>query len=147
MNLLDAVLGKETQALDILSPAEAFAAIALMSTVFDSYMTDEQERHVTSVLSQSKPLKHYTQEAIHKLLQRILDILWRDGFNALFNLAKEALSPELREAAFAVAADLVLGEGLVTDEEKNFLNDLYQALGISRDIATQILQVMSIKNL
>ncbi|WP_066377488.1 MULTISPECIES: tellurite resistance TerB family protein [unclassified Anabaena] len=147
MNLLDAVLSKETLAPEILSPAEAFAAIVLMSTLCDSYLSDEQQYHLTSVLSRTKLLRNYSPQAIYQLLQKNLDILWRDGFNALFNLAKASLSPELREAAFAVAADLVLGEGLVTEEEKIFLNDLSQALGISRDIATQILQVMSIKNL
>ncbi|MGH8002986.1 MAG: tellurite resistance TerB family protein, partial [Brasilonema sp.] len=57
-----------------------------------------------------------------------------------------SLSYDLREAAFAVATDLVLTDGVFLQEEQDFLNDLYQALGISADIATQIVQVMLIKN-
>ncbi len=64
----------------------------------------------------------------------------------MFNAAKESLPHDLREIAFAVATDLVLADGTVTEEEQNFLNDLYQALGISSEIALQIVQVMSIKN-
>lgn len=145
MNLLDTVLDAEIPTPELLSQSEAFAAIILLATVSDSYLTSEQESAISYMLSSSKLLRHYSQDAIHKLLNRLLDILWRDGFNALFNLAKESLSPELRIAAFALSADLVLGEVSVTDEEKNFLNDFYQALDVSRDIAIQILQATSIK--
>ncbi|HIK07090.1 MAG TPA: tellurite resistance TerB family protein [Trichormus sp. M33_DOE_039] len=145
MNLLDTVLDAEIPTPELLSQSEAFAAIILLATVSDSYLTSEQESAISYMLSSSKLLRHYSQDAIHKLLNRLLDILWRDGFNALFNLAKESLSPELRIAAFALSADLVLGEVSVTDEEKNFLNDFYQALDVSRDVAIQILQATSIK--
>jgi hypothetical protein len=146
MNLLDTVLDAEIPTPELLSQSEAFAAIVLLATLSDNYLTNEQERTISYMLSRSKLLRRYSQDAIHKLLNRILDILWRDGFNALFNLARESLSPELRIAAFALSADLVLGEALVTDEEKNFLNDFYQALDISRDIAIQILQATSIRH-
>ncbi|MCF4968332.1 tellurite resistance TerB family protein [Nostoc sp. CMAA1605] len=145
MNLLDTVLDAEIPTPELLGESEAFAAIVLLATVSDSYLTNEQERHISYILSRSKPLRGYSPDTIHKLLHRILDILWQDGFNALFNLAKESLSPELRTAAFALSADLVLGEASVTDEEKNFLNDFYQALDISRDLAIQILQATAIK--
>ncbi|MGH1395134.1 MAG: tellurite resistance TerB family protein [Trichormus sp.] len=146
MNLLDTVVDREIYTPEKLSLPEAFVAIALLATVSDNYLTDEQQRCISCALSRTKLLRNYSQDAIQKLLHKNLDILWRDGFNALFNLAKASLPLELREVAFAVSADLVLGEDSITDEEKNFLNDFYQALGISRDIATQILQTMSMKN-
>ncbi|PHK38447.1 hypothetical protein VF12_17985, partial [Nostoc linckia z15] len=36
--------------------------------------------------------------------------------------------------------------GVEAEEEKNFLNDLYQALGVSSEMAIQIIQVILIKN-
>ncbi|MBD2251163.1 tellurite resistance TerB family protein [Nostoc parmelioides] len=146
MNLLDTFLGRENQAPEVLSSTEAFVAIVLLATAPDGYLSYEQERSISCELSRSKPLRNYSTEAIAQLCEKTLIILRRDGFNALFNLAKESLSPELREAAFAVASDLVLSENHVTEEETNFLNDLYQALGISPDIAIRILQTMSLKN-
>jgi hypothetical protein len=79
------------------------------------------------------------------MFDKLLDTLRRYGINALSNSAKESLPYDLREAAFAVATDLVLADGLLTQEEQDFLN-LYQDLGISADITTQIVQVMWIKN-
>ncbi|MCC5608841.1 tellurite resistance TerB family protein [Nostoc sp. CHAB 5834] len=146
MGLLDAVLGTESQTQTALNPAEAFAVIVLMATASDGYLSVEQADSITFMLSRIKLFKSYPDEMMNKLFEKILGILEGDGFNVLFNAAKDSLSQDLREAAFAVATDLVLAEGIVVEEEKNFLNDLYQALGVSREIAIQIVQVMLIKN-
>ncbi|BCL35478.1 tellurite resistance TerB family protein [Nostoc sp. MS1] len=146
MNLLDTFLGRENQAPESLSSAEAFVAIVLLATASDGYLSDAQERSILGELSRSKPLRNYSTDAIAQICNKIFIILRRDGFNALFNLAKEFLSSDLREAAFAVSSDLVLSESHINEEEINFLNDLYQALGIYPEIATKILQAMLLKN-
>lgn len=146
MNLLNTFLGRENQAQEVLSPAEAFVAIVLLATASDGYLSREQEVSILCELSRSKPLRNHTTDEIAQFCESTFNILRQDGFNALFNLAKESLSMDLREVAFALVSDLVLSESLVTKEEINFLNDLYQALGVSPDIATQILQTMSLKN-
>ncbi|MBG1264057.1 tellurite resistance TerB family protein [Nostoc commune] len=146
MGLLDAVLGTESQTQTALNPAEAFAVIVLAAIASDGYLSVEQANYITCVLSRMKLFKSYPHEMMNKLFEKILNILQGDGFNTLFNAAKDSLSQDLREAAFAVATDLVLAEGIVVEEEKNFLNDLYQALGVSSEIAVQIVQVILIKN-
>ncbi|MEH1944734.1 MAG: tellurite resistance TerB family protein [Nostoc sp.] len=146
MGLFDAVLGTESQTQTALNQEEAFAVIILVATASDGYLSVEQEDSITSVLSRMKLFKSYPHEMMKKLFEKILGILQGDGFNALFNAAKDSLSQDLREAAFAVATDLVLAEGTVAEEDKNFLNDLYQALGVSSEIAIQIVQVILIKN-
>ncbi|MBE9206724.1 tellurite resistance TerB family protein [Nostoc sp. LEGE 06077] len=146
MNLVDTILGKESQAPEILTSAEAFAAIALVAVTSDDLLSEQQARSISSVLSRLKLFSSYSEDFINQLLEKNLNILRRDGFNALFNAAKASLSPELREVAFAVAADLVMTESIVTEEEKNFLTDLYQALDIPCDSAIKILQVLMVKN-
>ncbi|MEH2234754.1 tellurite resistance TerB family protein [Nostoc sp.] len=146
MGLFDAVLGTESQTQAALNPEEAFAVIILAATASDGYLSVEQANSITSVLSRMKLFKSYPHEMMNRLFDKILGILQGDGFNPLFNAAKNSLSQDLREAAFAVATDLVLAEGIVAEEEKNFLNDLYQALGVSSEIAIQIVQVILIKN-
>ncbi len=146
MGLFDAVLGTESQTQAALSPAEAFAVIILTATASDGYLSVEQANSITSVLSRMKLFKSYPHDMMNRLFDKILGILQGDGFNALFSAAKDSLSQDLREVAFAVATDLVLAEGIIAEEEKNFLNDLYQALGVSSEIAIQIVQVILIKN-
>jgi len=135
MGLFDAVLGSESQTQTALNPEEAFAVIILMATASDCYLSVEQANSITSVLSRMELFKSYPHEMMNRLFEKILGILQGDGFNALFNAAKDSLSQDLREAAFAVATDLVLAEGIVDEEDKNFLNDLCQALGVSREIS------------
>ncbi|MBE9103879.1 tellurite resistance TerB family protein [Nostoc cf. edaphicum LEGE 07299] len=146
MGLFDAVLGTDSQTQTALNPAEAFAVIILTATASDGYLSVEQANSIISMLSRLKLFKSYPNEMMNRLFDKILGILQGDGFNALFNAAKDSLSQELREAAFAVATDLVLAEGIIPEEEKNFLNDLYQALGVSSEIAIQIVEVILIKN-
>lgn len=146
MGLFDAVLGTESQTQAALNPAEAFAVIILTATASDGYLSVEQANSITYLLSRMKLFKSYPNEMMNRLFDKILAILQGDGFNALFNAARDSLSQDLREAAFAVATDLVLAEGIIAEEEKNFLNDLYQALGLSSEIAIQIVQVILIKN-
>ena len=146
MGLFDKMFGAQSQIPEAFSPAEAFAAITLTATASDGYLSEEESRGITATLSRMKLFRSYPHEVMNRLFDKLLGILQRDGINTLFDTAKESLPLDLREAAFAVAADLVLAEGIVTEEEHNFLNDLYQALGISSEIARQILQVMMIKN-
>ncbi|RCJ41570.1 Tellurite resistance protein TerB [Nostoc punctiforme NIES-2108] len=146
MGLFDAVLGTESQTQASLNPAEAFAVIILTATASDGYLSVEQANSIISVLSRLKLFKSYPNEMMNRLFDKILGLLQGDDFNALFNAAKDSLSQDLREAAFAVATDLVLAEGIIPEEEKNFLNDLYQALGVSSEIAIQIVEVILIKN-
>jgi hypothetical protein len=146
MGLLDMALDTEIQAQVTFSPAEAFAAITLAATAIDGHLSEDEARCISSVLSRLRLFRNYTNELMNRLFEKILNILRRDGINVLFNTAKESLTPDLREAAFAVATDLLLNEDIVTEEKTNFLNDLYQALSISRDVAIQIVQVILIKN-
>jgi Tellurite resistance protein TerB. len=64
----------------------------------------------------------------------------------LFKAALETLPDELKETVFAVTTDIALADGEVSEEEEELLNDLYGALGISEEVALNIIDVMLIKN-
>jgi tellurite resistance protein len=146
MSLLDKVLDSRIQVQEALNPAEAFAAITLAATASDGYLSEEETRVIYSALSRMKLFRSYPYDVMNRMLDRLLTILRRQGIDVLFKTAKESLPYNLRESAFAVATDLVLSDGIVTQEEKEFLNDLYQALDIPGELATQIVQVMLIKH-
>ncbi|RUR80242.1 hypothetical protein PCC6912_31020 [Chlorogloeopsis fritschii PCC 6912] len=146
MDSLDKMSGIQSLLENGLSPEEAFTAITLAATASDGYPSQEEARAILSTLSRLKLFRSYSNEMMSGMLDKLLVILRREGINALFNTAKESLPHELREAAFVITADLVLADGIVTQEEQEFLNDLYQALGVTTDIATQAVQVMLIKN-
>jgi tellurite resistance protein len=90
--------------------------------------------------------RSYPNDVMQRMFDKLLGILRREGMNSLFDSAKDSLPYELRESAFAVATDLILADGVVADEEQEFLNDLYQALSLDAEVATRIVEVMMIKN-
>ncbi len=146
MGLFKKVLATQSQVQEALSPAEAFAAICLAATASDGYLSDEEARSISYILCRMKLFRSYSYDVMYRMFDRLLGILRRQGIDTLLNTAKESLPHDMREAAFVVATDLVLGDGIVTQEEQDFLNDLYQALEVPSEVATQIVQVMLIKN-
>jgi hypothetical protein len=126
--------------------AEAFAGIALAAVASDGFLSEEEAQIIPFTLARMKLYDGYSDNDMRRLFDKLLAQLQREGVEALFTSAKDALSLELRETAFAIAADLVLVDGVITSEERSFLDDLYDILEISESVATQVIEVMAIKN-
>jgi hypothetical protein len=129
-----------------LSPAEAFASIALVAIAADGYLADQEGEDMSLLLSRMKLFNNYRGEALHRMLDTLLDRLKREGPGQLVAKAKVCLPADLRETAFAIATDLILADRTVTQQEQAFLDDLYRILELPEQLALQIVQVMTIKN-
>ncbi|NJL89676.1 MAG: tellurite resistance TerB family protein [Coleofasciculaceae cyanobacterium SM2_1_6] len=146
MGLFDKVFGAKEVISDELSPAEAYAAIALGAIAADGYLSDEESHGVSFMLSRTQLFKNYSNDVLRRMFDKLLGILKRKGLGSLVDAAKKSLPYEMRESAFAVATDLIFADGMVTDDEQSFLNQLYEALEIKPEVALNIVQVMAIKN-
>ncbi|MEM9505616.1 MAG: tellurite resistance TerB family protein [Cyanobacteria bacterium P01_E01_bin.43] len=129
-----------------LKPEEAFAAVALVAIAADGYLSDQEGRDMTNMLSRMHIFQSYSHDVMHRMFDKLLSMLKLQGPSTLIDLAKAQLPQDLRETAFAVATDLVLSDGTVTSQEQAFLDDLYRILEIPGDTALQIVKVMTIKN-
>lgn len=146
MGLFDKIAGGRKQTQTTLGPAEAFAAIALIAVAADGYVTDSEAQAISTTLSRMQLFRSYPGDVMRKMIERLLGILQREGVDVLFNAALATLPAELKDTVFAVATDIVLADGEVTEEEEKLLNDLYRALEISEETAVKIIDVMLIKN-
>lgn len=146
MGLFDHLLNASTTQGNTMTAAEAFAAITLAATASDGYLSDPEVQSLSLGLSRMKLFQDYSGEAIAKMLDRFLKIIRNEDSDALFDRAKQYLPHELRETAFAVATDLILADGLVTDEEKAFLEHLHRSLEIPDNTALDIVRIILIKN-
>ena len=81
-----------------------------------------------------------------QMIDKLFRILKKGGPKELITRGIVPLSPELRETAFAVSVDMIFADGSVEDEEKAVIEHLQSELGIPDAIASQILDVMVIKN-
>lgn len=146
MGLFDKVAGMRKQENVTLGPAEAFAAIALIAVAADGYITDSEAQVISTTLARMQLFRSYPNDVMRRMIDRLLNILQKQGAEALFEAAVATLPNELKETVFAVTADIALADGEVSQEEEQLLNDLYNALGISEEMALKIIDVMLIKN-
>jgi len=72
--------------------------------------------------------------------------LKRGGPEKLLDKSYPAVPPELRETVFANAIDIVLADGTVEQEEREFIDDLQGKLEVDEKRAKAIVQVMVYKN-
>jgi tellurite resistance protein len=146
MGLFDRIAGMRQQTQEALSPAEGFAAIALLAVAADGYLSDSEAQVLSTTLSRMQLFRSYPGDVMRRMFDRLLSILQRQGSQTLFNLAIDTLPHDLYETAFAVTTDIVLADGEVTAEEEKLLTDLCDALNLQEKTAMKIIDVMLIKN-
>ena len=144
MGLFDRIIsGSSTSSL---SRPEAFAGVMLATVAADGHISDEEIAGFNGVISRMKIFQAQSASQHGAMIDKLFGILKRSNAEQLLSKAAEVLSPELREAAFAVSADLIFADGSVEEEEKRLLEFLQSKLGIPDELATQIVRVMEVKN-
>lgn len=137
------------QTLITVSPQEAYAGIILLAIASDTYLTaylaDEQLEAIDRHLRSMHLFQHFQPETMRRMCQKLFAILQRDGEDVLLVSARETLTPDLREAAFASASDLVFADGRISQVQSSFLTQLSQALEIPMGTAAKILGVTHLK--
>jgi tellurite resistance protein len=144
MGLFDKVMGPKEP--EKLTKEEAFAAVGLAAIAADGVITEEEGRGFLVGLYRMKMYKNLNQNQMGNLLNKLINIVQRQGFDALIKLANEGLPADMKESAFAVATDLVFADGDVDVTEQQVMTKIQQMMGIPEAQAMKIIEVMSIKN-
>lgn len=129
----------------LLSKAEAFAGIMLAVMNADGDIADEEFVAFQAVIARLPFFKEQSGEEHTAMTDKLLAIMEKNNAGYLLTKSAEALPQEYREAAFAVATDLVFSDGNIADEEKAILEQAQRNLQISDELAGQIVRVMEIK--
>lgn len=147
MGLFDGVRKSKSAKSEItLGPAESFAAIMLVVVAADGYLADAETDLLFTVLGRMQLFRSYPSEVVRRMFDKLCGILKKQGNEALLGAAFKSLPHELYETTFAIATDLVLSDGEVTEEEEQLLNSLCNALDIPDETVNEIIRVMLIKN-
>jgi uncharacterized tellurite resistance protein B-like protein len=147
MGLFDAFRKSNLQQSQLaLGPAEAFAAIILLVISADGYLSEDEVRSLNVVLGRMHLFRSYSGDVLNRMFDRLCGILQTEGPETLFNAAIATLPHDLYDTTFAVATDLVLADGQVSEEEESLLGSLYRALDLPQELVEQVINVMSIKN-
>jgi tellurite resistance protein len=144
MGLFDNLFG--TKSTKEFSKADAFAGILLGASACDGHAADEEIQALFTITGRMKMYEGFTSNKWNSMMDNLLKVLKKDGPLKLVERCANALPDELRQTAFANAADIILADGVVEDEEKEFLDHVQKMLEIDGDTALTIVEVMIVKN-
>ncbi|QLH74003.1 MAG: tellurite resistance TerB family protein [Methanomassiliicoccales archaeon] len=125
---------------------EAFAGVALAAIAADGVITQEEANQMIVSMFRMKLYEGMNDRKFNEILTNDVNVLKKEGLDALLAKAKEALPSDLRETAFAVATDLALADGKIANQEKEILEKIAKAMEIPEEKAVNIIEVMLIKN-
>jgi len=127
-------------------PKEGYAGVLLCASACDGHISDDEVGALMTALMRMKMYQNVPPNQFSKMMDKLLGILKRGGPEKLLDTVGNAVPPELRETVFTNACNIVLADGVVEDDEKEFMNNLVTRLEIGKDRAKQIIKVMVIKN-
>ncbi len=146
MSLFDDILDEGVSGSKDFGPQEGFAGVLLCASACDGHIGDEEGQNMNLTLSRKKLYERLTQQQFGSLIDRLIGELKRGGPEKLLLKSFPAVPPELRETVFCAAVDIVLADGTVEEEEREFIDDLRAKLEIDEKRAKTIVQVMVYKN-
>ncbi|MBW4474149.1 MAG: tellurite resistance TerB family protein [Stenomitos rutilans HA7619-LM2] len=123
-----------------LSPELAIAAIGLFSLYSDGESGEVETEALGEMLSAIDLYEDYSEDDFAALGTEIGTLINEEGIEAVVTQALATARDEgIQEAAFIVAVVVIASDGEVPEEEQEFIDSLYQALGISEDRANEMI--------
>jgi len=129
-----------------LSPQESFAGILLAASACDGHISEEEFNTILVAIFRMKLFQRINEKEFRKVMNKLMGVLKKHGPEKLAEGCCENLPDDLRKSAFANACNIVLADGSVDSDEKEFINQLTRLLGLDPAEAKSIAQVMVIKN-
>ena len=112
-----------------LTEREGVAGIALLAMFADGIIREEEDEVLRERLRDHDVFAETPESELGTMLARLERFSRQDGAGALLRASCAAVGPDLRDAAFELAADIVEADGEVAPEESEFLEALRALLG------------------
>ncbi len=123
-----------------LTVEQAIVAILLLSVSADGKIAEQEISLLNHLFRNFKSLKF---SSIEYLVEQVLG---KGTGNVLLEMACKTIPEKLREPIFAVAVDIILSDNYIHSKEIDFLDHLSETLGIPNKRASNIIDVLVVKN-
>lgn len=141
MGLFD---GFKTKAQPTFNVQKSIMTIVIAAIKADGNVSDEEVGRLRSMCVRSPIFSENSKEQDAAVIDFALNVSDQLGADAV-KAAAQALTPELKETAFAFATEMVLADGMVGDKEEAFLSQLAESLGVSEDLGRAVIAVTMIR--
>jgi tellurite resistance protein len=129
-----------------LNPQESFAGILLAASACDGHISDDEASNLTIAVGRMRLFQRVNEKEFASVMNKLVGVLKKKGADVLIDSCCDSLPKDLANAAFANACNIVLADGVVDQEEKDFIEKIRSKLNIEPSTAKTIAQVMVIKN-
>ncbi|MBI4305834.1 MAG: tellurite resistance TerB family protein [Chloroflexi bacterium] len=130
----------------VLSTPEAFAAVAVAAIAADGAVTDDEANRTAMDLATLSIFRTHDLREMGEILNKVALLIQRRGPTVILQAAKTTLTKAQAESAFFLAADLTLADGTFDLDERQYLEQLKNTLGVDDSTALKIVEVVVIKN-
>jgi hypothetical protein len=130
----------------VLTLDQALIAILIGSMLANDHVgADESERahHITWSM---RRFRRRSGDTVGRLISRVRERIVSEGPAAVVQQASKVIPSSMRPSVLALAADLVLVDGTLQRQERQFLSELSRQLKIAPAVSLQILKAIAIKN-
>ncbi len=145
MGLFDSLFGG-VEASTKLNVQEAFAGILMCASACDGHIADDEVQGLVTTLIRMKLYQRFNDKQYGQMLNKLQGMIKKKGVEVTVDACVDGLAAEMREVAFANACDIVLADGSVEQDEKQFIDQLQKKLAIDPKRALEIVEVMVVKN-
>ena len=117
----------------LLSPQDALVAVMVTTSAADADISASELLSIDRMIRALPAFDGYDEDRLQRIGRTVMDLLSEeDGLEAILGLVREALPPELKETAYALACDVVAAEGVAKMAELRWLEMLRHELGVGR---------------
>lgn len=123
----------------VLNAHQALIYTMVVAAAAEGKMKNIELAAIGNVVKGLPAFKGFDTEKLVRHAEDCANLVNQDnGMETVIALIKDALSPNLRETAYALAVDVVAADGIATQEELRLLEILRHRLDIDRLIAAGI---------
>ena len=122
-----------------ISPEQALIYVMVTMSAVDRTMSDRELKTIGKLVQDLPAFRGFDPERLVSVAEECGEILQEDGgLDAVFGLVRDALTPELRETAYALAVEIAAADLALRQEEARLLELLRDALDLEKLIAAAI---------
>jgi tellurite resistance protein len=130
------------------SPQEALVYLMVIISASDRDMTDMELSRIGAMVRNMPVFWGFEQARTLAVAQDCQKLLNDDaiGLDGIMNLIRDALSPELRETAYALAVDVAVADRSIRPEEHRLLDLVKEKFELERPVVTAIERAANIRH-
>jgi tellurite resistance protein len=125
---------------------EALIALFIAAMNANDHVGREELARAHHLIWSTRRFRRKSGETVGRLIERVKRRLEGDDAAVVLERAARAVPGELRPAAFAVVADLLLADGRIDAPERRFLQQLAADFSLPARLATGVIDALLTKN-